>query len=57
MIEAIRTYNGYTRPEGRVKQTFGVMYRCKECGHITETRKEINQHECRKGKHVPNAKG
>lgn len=48
MIEIIRTYQGYSRPEGRVKQTFGYMYRCKECELISETKQEIKEHVCTK---------
>lgn len=44
MIEVIRTYAGYTRTEGRIKQTFTPMYRCKECGLITEIKEEAKTH-------------
>jgi rRNA maturation endonuclease Nob1 len=46
MIEIIRTYQGYTRPEGRIKQSFAYMYRCKECELITPDKKEAKTHVC-----------
>jgi rRNA maturation endonuclease Nob1 len=46
MIELIRTYQGYTRPEGKIKQTFTYMYRCSKCESITNTLKEIRQEGC-----------
>ncbi len=46
MIELIRTYAGYTRPEGRIKQTFAYMYRCAKCESITDTIKELRQTGC-----------
>jgi hypothetical protein len=58
MIEAIRTYQGYTRPEGRIKQSFAVMYRCTNCELITVTLPEIRKHECTgKRKHIQDTKG
>lgn len=57
MIELIRTYQGYTRPEGRIKQTFSYMYRCKECGLITEDKERVKSHECTgKRKYIPSPK-
>lgn len=44
MVEVIRTYAGYNRTEGRVKQTFAHMYRCKQCGHITESKTVAEAH-------------
>lgn len=46
MIELIRTYAGYNRPEGRIKQTFAYMYRCGKCESITDTIKEIRDKGC-----------
>ena len=46
MIELIRTYAGYTRPQGQIKQTFDYMYRCSTCEQITATIKELRQTGC-----------
>jgi rRNA maturation endonuclease Nob1 len=45
-IEIIRTYAGYIRPEGRIKQTFTYMYRCKLCGVIKPEAKALTTHQC-----------
>lgn len=49
MIDIIRTYEGYSRPEGKVKQTFTYMYRCSKCenikGKLLELRKDGCTHE------------
>jgi len=44
MIELIKTYSGYTRPEGRVKTTIGYAYRCKKCGFITMSKEAAQPH-------------
>ena len=46
MIELIRTYMGYGRLEGRIKQTFNYAYRCSKCESITDTIKELRQTGC-----------
>ncbi len=46
MIELIRTYAGYTRPEGRIKQTFAYMYRCSKCEEIKDTIKDLKDSGC-----------
>ena len=46
MIDIIRTYQGYVRPEGRIKQSFRYMYRCAKCEEITATLKELRQTGC-----------
>ncbi len=45
-IEIIRTYQGYARPEGRIKQSFAYMYRCKLCGVIKTEAKALTTHQC-----------
>ena len=46
MIDLIRTYAGYNRPEGQIKQTFAYMYRCGKCENITDTIKELRKTGC-----------
>lgn len=46
MVELIRTYEGYGRPEGRVKQTFTYMYRCSKCENIKSKLMELRKDGC-----------
>lgn len=46
MIELIRTYSGYPRAEGRIKQYFAPMYRCTNCETIKPTFTELKGHYC-----------
>ncbi len=44
MIEVIKTYTGYTRPQGQIKMTLAYAYRCKVCELITLNKKEAKAH-------------
>lgn len=58
MIELIRTFTGYPRPDGRVKITEAGAYRCTLCEEIKTTKEEILKHECTgKRKHIQKPKG
>jgi hypothetical protein len=49
-IETIKTYTGSAYFDGTAKVRTCIMYRCKECGLIKSTQKEIKKHECTKPK-------
>lgn len=46
MYEAILTYSGYARAEGRCKVTLGKAYRCKVCGYIDTDWIRCKKHTC-----------
>lgn len=46
MIKLIRTYAGYSRPEGYAKVTIAYMYHCSKCMYIKNILKELRNSGC-----------